>query len=93
MDSPQWRAWPFNSGYGEHLIPSIARFAFVTIIMGAILIFLRILFGPKGYFRDEEMDLEAKEQIKREREQLDKQLAKKEITQIEYTLRMKSLKD
>ncbi len=91
MDSPQWRAWPFNSGYGEHILPAIARLAFVTIIMGGIILFLRVMFGPNGYFRDEEMDREAEEQTQREKAQLDELLAKGEITENEHTIRVKRL--
>ena len=91
MDSPQWRAWPFNSGYGEHIIPAIARLAFVTIIMGAIILFLRAMFGPNGYFRDEEMDREAEEQTQREKAQLDELLAKGEINENEHAIRVKHL--
>ena len=91
MDSPQWRAWPFNSGYGEHILPAIARLAFVTIIMGGIILFLRVMFGPNGYFRDEEMDREAEEQTQREKAQLDELLAKGEITENEHMIRVKRL--
>ncbi|MBI9079141.1 MAG: SHOCT domain-containing protein [Pseudodesulfovibrio sp.] len=93
MDSPQWRAWPFNAGYGEHILPSIARLVFVTLIMGAILLFLRILFGPNGYFRDEEMDREAKEQLEQERIELEEIYSRGEITEDDYMIRMKRLKD
>ncbi len=44
LDNPIWRAWPFNAGYGDHLLPSLARLAFVTLILGAIMLFLRVLF-------------------------------------------------
>ena len=54
LDSPQWRAWPFNSGYGEHILPSVARLVFVALIFGAIMLFLRLLFGPGGPLRDKE---------------------------------------
>jgi uncharacterized membrane protein len=91
MNSPQWRAWPFNSGYGEHIIPAIARLAFVTIIMGAIILFLRALFGPNGCFRDEEMDREAEEQIQLEKDKLDELLAKGEIDKNQHAIRVKRL--
>ena len=91
MDSPQWRAWPFNSGFGEHILPSIARLAFVTLIMAGIIFFLRVLFGPKGYFRDEEMDREAEEQRQLKIAQLDELLAKGELDEYEYAIRVKRL--
>ena len=93
LDSPQWRAWPFNSGYGEHILPAIARLAFVTLIMGGIALFLRLLFGPKGWFRDEEMDREAAEMIRKEREEAQRQFDNGEISEAEYSIKMKSLKD
>lgn len=93
MDSPIWRAWPFNAGYGDHLLPSLARLAFVTLIMGVILLFLRLLFGPGGPLRDKEMDREAEEQIKQERAELEDKFARGEISEIEYKVKMKSLKD
>lgn len=93
LDSPQWRAWPFNSGYGEHMVPAIARMVFVAMIFGAIILFLRMLFGPKGFLRDEEMDREAEEEIRRERAELEKKFADGEISEAEYVVKMKSLKD
>lgn len=91
MDSPVWRAWPFNAGYGDHILPAIARFIFVTLILGGILLMLRFLFGPGGPLRDEEMDREAEEMIRKEREELDEQLANNEITEFEYKIRLKKL--
>ncbi|ADU62360.1 MAG: SHOCT domain-containing protein [Pseudodesulfovibrio sp.] len=93
LDSPVWRAWPFNAGYGEHILPSIARMAFVVLIFAVIIIFLRILFGPNGPLRDKEMDREADEQRATERAALDAQLSRGDITEFEHTLRMKGLKD
>lgn len=93
MDDPTWRAWPFNAGYGDHLLPSLARLAFVTLIMGVILLFLRFLFGPGGPLRDKEMDREAEEEIKRERAELEAMFARGEISELEYNVKMKSLKD
>lgn len=93
LNSPQWRAWPFNSGYGEHILPSLARFVFVALIFGVILLFLRLLFGPGGPLRDMELDREAREETARERAELEEQFAKGEVSEIEYKLKMKSLKD
>lgn len=93
LDSPVWRAWPFNAGYGEHIGPAIARMVFVAMIFGVIILFLRVLFGPKGFLRDEEMDREAEEERRQERAELEAKLASGEISEFEYKLKMKSLKD
>lgn len=88
-----WKAWPFNSGYGEHILPSIARMVFVTLILGIIFLGLRFLFGPGGPLRDKELEEEAREQTRKEREELEQLLEKGEISEIEYKIRMKALKD
>jgi len=93
LNSPQWRAWPFNAGYGDHILPAIARMAFVTSIFAAIIIFLRVLYGPKGIFRDKEMDREAEEETRRERAELEEKFANGDISEIEYKIKMKALKD
>ncbi|WP_319467207.1 SHOCT domain-containing protein [uncultured Pseudodesulfovibrio sp.] len=93
LDSPIWRAWPFNAGYGDHLLPSLARFAFVTLILGAIMLFLRVLYGPNGFLRDEEMDREAEEERRQERAELEKEFEDGKISEIEFKIRMKGLKD
>ncbi len=93
LDSPIWRAWPFNAGYGDHILPSIARMAFVSLIFGAIVLFLRVLFGPNGYFRDEEMDREADEMRRKEKEVLDGQLERGEIDEMDYQIKLKRIED
>ncbi|WP_207259619.1 SHOCT domain-containing protein [Desulfovibrio sp. Huiquan2017] len=93
LDSPQWRAWPFNSGYGEHILPAVARLLFVSLIMGAILLFLRLLFGPGGPLRDKELDEEARLETEKERAELKERFEKGEISEPEYEVRMKRLKD
>ncbi len=93
LDSPQWRAWPFNSGYGEHILPALARFAFVTLIIGAILLFLRLLFGPGGPLRDKELEEEARLETEQERAELETRFEKGEISEMEYKIKMKALKD
>lgn len=92
LDSPIWRAWPFNAGYGEHILPSIARMAFVTLIFGVIILFLRVLFGPKGFLRDEDMDREAEEIIRQEMAELDEEFEKGDMTEMEYKIREKKIK-
>ncbi|NDV20579.1 SHOCT domain-containing protein [Pseudodesulfovibrio sp. JC047] len=93
LNSPQWKAWPFNSGYGEHLWPAIARFAFISVIMGGILLFLRLLFGPGGPLRDKELEQEAQEETARERAEVEALFAQGEISEMDYKIRMKKLKD
>ncbi|EGB13894.1 Protein of unknown function DUF2078, membrane [Pseudodesulfovibrio mercurii] len=93
LDSPQWRAWPFNAGYGEHILPALARLLFVTLIMGVILLFLRLLFGPGGPLRDKELDEEARRETERERAELKEQFDKGEISEMEYKARLKRLED
>lgn len=91
LDSPIWRAWPFNAGYGEHILPSIARMAFVSLIFGVIILFLRVLYGPKGIFRDEELDREADEMRKEQKAELDAEFARGEISEIEYKIKLKGI--
>ncbi|XXJ19952.1 SHOCT domain-containing protein [Desulfovibrio caledoniensis] len=93
LDSPQWRAWPFNSGYGEHILPALARLLFVTMIMGVILLFLRLLFGPGGPLRDKELEEEARQEAERERAELKELLDAGEISEADYKVKMKRLKD
>lgn len=93
LDSPEWRAWPFNSGFGESIFPAIARMAFVTMIFAVIILFLRVLFGPNGFLRDKEMDREAEEERQRELAELEEKFAKGEIDEFVYKMKLKSLKD
>lgn len=93
LDSPEWRAWPFNSGYGEHILPALARFVFVSLIIGGILLFLRLLFGPGGPLRDKELEEEARLETEQERKELEEQFARGDITEIEYKIKIKTLKD
>ncbi|WP_319585049.1 SHOCT domain-containing protein [uncultured Pseudodesulfovibrio sp.] len=93
LDSPEWRAWPFNSGYGEHILPAVARLLFVTMIMGVILLFLRLLFGPGGPLRDKELEEEARLETEQERAELQKLFDEGEISEADFKVKMKRLKD
>ncbi|OIQ51752.1 hypothetical protein BerOc1_00209 [Pseudodesulfovibrio hydrargyri] len=93
LDSPEWRAWPFNSGFGEQILPAVARLLFVTLIMGVILLFLRLLFGPGGPLRDKELEEEARQETERERAELKERLDAGEISEADYKIEMKRLKD
>lgn len=79
-----WEFWPFSSGYGEQWLPMFARIGFMLLILGAIALFLRLLFGPRGIFRDKEMDREAEELRKRELAELEAEYARGEWSERQY---------
>ncbi|MGL1862135.1 MAG: SHOCT domain-containing protein [Pseudodesulfovibrio sp.] len=91
LDTPMWRAWPFNAGYGESILPSVARLVFVSFIFGLIILFLRVLFGPNGYFRDEELDREADEMRAVQIAKLDVLLENGEVDEMEYQIELKKI--
>ena len=91
LNQPQWKAWPFDSGYGETMLPAVARLVFVILIFGVILLFLRVLFGPGGFFRDHELEREAEEETQQEKAELRRMLDCGEITEFEYEIRSKGL--
>lgn len=93
LDSPIWRAWPFNAGYGEHLLPAIARMVFVSCIFGGIVYFLRFLYGPKGIWRDEEMDREAEEMRQEEIAELDALYKQGEMDEYEYQIKRRRIEN
>ncbi|MDQ7835860.1 MAG: SHOCT domain-containing protein [Humidesulfovibrio sp.] len=80
----KWDGWPFNSGYGGDWQTTLATYAFSALILGAICVFLRLLFGPKGIWRDKELEREAEEAKRKELSQLEASLRSGRITQIEY---------
>lgn len=66
-----WASWPFNRyAYEGGFWFSVARFVFVALLLGAIALILRLLFGPKGPLREKGFETigEAKAREKRERE-------------------------
>ncbi len=81
---PFWERWPFGPGYGN-IMASVTRFLFVGIIFLLIILYLRLLFGPKGWFRDKELDREAEAARQADRQaalaDLDRRLAAGEIDQ------------
>ncbi|WP_035243867.1 SHOCT domain-containing protein [Desulfonatronovibrio hydrogenovorans] len=85
-----WSYWPFGEGMTGSWILTLTKFIFIGVILAVILGFLRVLFGPKGFFRDEEMDREAEEERQRVREAVDvlrQRLANGEITEDEFQRR------
>ncbi|MFN2267185.1 MAG: SHOCT domain-containing protein [Desulfonatronovibrio sp.] len=82
-----WSYWPFGEGFTGSWILALTKFLFIGAILAVILGFLRLLFGPKGFFRDEEMDREAEEERQKVREAVDvlrQRLSRGEITEEEY---------
>lgn len=88
---PEWQFWPFGPGFGERLLPSLAKLGFVALILGAIFLFLRILFGPGGRFRDKQMDKEAEEMRQRELKDLEERYERGEVSDIEYRYEKKRI--
>jgi len=87
----KWDGWPFNSGFGGDWQTSLATYAFSAVILAAICVFLRLLYGPKGIWRDKEMEREAEEARARELAQLEADLRSGRITQLQYTRKKKAL--
>ena len=87
---PHWDHWPFGPGYGNWLAAA-TRIAFITIILLAIFGYLRLLFGPKGFFRDKEMDREAEEEKKRELEELEEKFRQGKIDEALYNMKKREL--
>ncbi len=66
-----WDGWPFSGyGYEGGILPSLARFAFVFVLIAVLALILRLLYGPKGPLRGKgwETIKEAREREERERE-------------------------
>ncbi len=87
MKGSDWDFWPFGRGLTGGWVMILSKFVFIGAILAVILGFLRLLFGPAGYFRDKEMDLEAEEERKRIREAVDllrQRLARGEISEEEF---------
>jgi uncharacterized membrane protein len=48
-----WKGWPFSAtGYGGGWLAVAAKFLFVALIVGLLVLVLRLLFGPKGPLRE-----------------------------------------
>lgn len=83
----KWDGWPFNSGYGGDWQTTLATYAFSALILAAICLFLRVLYGPNGIWRDKEMEREAEETTRRELEHLEESLRAGRITKLEYAMK------
>lgn len=87
----KWTGWPFNSGYGGDWQTSIATYAYSALILGAICLFLRLLYGPKGIWRDKEMDREAAETRLREHAKLDADFSAGRIGKAQYEMQKRAI--
>lgn len=87
----KWDGWPFNSGYGGDWQTTLATYAFSAVILIAICVFLRVLYGPKGIWRDKEMEREAEETKRRELSQLEASFRSGRLTELEYTLKKRTI--
>lgn len=87
----KWAMWPFNSGVTGDWETSLATYAFSFVILAAICLFLRLLYGPKGIWRDKEMDREAAELRRSEHAQLDAEFRSGRINKQLYELKKRSI--
>lgn len=87
----KWRGWPFNSGVGGDWETSLATYAFSFAILAAICLFLRFLYGPKGIWRDKDMEREAEENRRREHAELDADYRAGRIDKQLYELKKRSI--
>ncbi|XPV77272.1 MAG: SHOCT domain-containing protein [Desulfovibrio sp.] len=90
-NDPRWAGWPFSPGYGESWGPTIAKCIFSLFILIIIVAYLRFLFGPKGIFRDKELDREAEETRIAELAQLEEDYAAGRVNDMEYKYRKKRI--
>ncbi|MCA1945747.1 MAG: hypothetical protein LDL30_10770 [Desulfovibrio sp.] len=67
-----WEFWPFDAAYPMGFWPFVAKIAFVAVIFGGVILYLRALFGPGGRLRPEGLETiqEAKAREARERQAL-----------------------
>ena len=87
----KWDGWPFNSGYGGDWQTTLATYAFSAAILIAICVFLRLLYGPKGIWRDKDMEREAEAAKRRELAQLESSYRSGAMTEQEYTRKKRTI--
>ncbi|WP_432736033.1 SHOCT domain-containing protein [Maridesulfovibrio sp. FT414] len=88
--NPHWDHWPFGPGYGDFWASAL-KMLFVSAILGVILIFLRVLFGPNGKFRDPEIDREAAEMREKALQDLEEELNSGKISELDYKFKKKRI--
>lgn len=87
----KWDGWPFNSGFGGDWQTTLATYAFSALILIGISVFLRLLYGPKGIWRDKDMEREAEETKSRQLAQLESNLRSGRISKLEYTMKKRNI--
>lgn len=87
----KWSGWPFNYGFGGDWQTTLATFAFSALILAVICVFLRLLFGPRGIWRDKEMDREADEMRRREHAELDARYRAGRVSEAEYKTKKRAI--
>lgn len=90
FSGPNWEHWPFGPGVGD-VLASVSRLLLVAAILLFIIFYLRLLFGPKGWFRDQELDREAEQERLEALAALDRRLASGEIDAALHRLECKRL--
>ncbi len=88
---PEFDFWPFSMGMNESWLFSLSRIAFMLLILGSILLLLRLLYGPKGIWRDHELDRMAEEETRQELADLESSFERGEIDENLYNLEKKRL--
>ncbi|GAB6125561.1 SHOCT domain-containing protein [Humidesulfovibrio idahonensis] len=87
----KWTGWPFNAGYGGDWQTSLATLAFSALILGVICVFLRLLYGPRGIWRDKEMDREAAEARRKAHAALDADYRAGRLDEALYKLKKRAI--
>lgn len=85
----KWNGWPFHYGFGGDWESTLATFAFSALILGVICVFLRLLYGPRGIWRDHEMDREAEQMRQKARAELEAAYRAGRIDEIDYKIRLR----
>lgn len=87
----KWDFWPFNAGYGGDWQTSLATYAYSAAILAAICLFLRLLYGPKGIWRDKDMDRDAEAIVRRELADLEAQYRAGSISKSMYEMKKRTI--
>jgi len=87
----KWDRWPFNSGFGGDWQTSLATYAFSAAILAVICVFLRMLYGPGGIWRDKDMEREADEARRKALAALEAEYRSGRLSKAQYELKKKAL--